>query len=406
MDIFNFLDITFWSGVLASIIAAGICAAITKGFTSFLFYRNAPYSGKWLDEIRDEFGELVKQDEYFLKHNAKTGEISGTIHRILPEAQNYRRCHCTGVVDGDSMILIFWPIRKNNNISKVNGCIYLKLECDNQFSGYYTTQRNGEICFNKIVLKRNSNNDFEIRATKYEKDSRWITDAKINNIAVEMLKKKLSLGDVLDAGAGTGYLSKSLMNSKIPYASLTLVDASANMLKIAKQRLPEANIVCNTIENFSFENKSAFNTIVTRQIYHYVDNVEETIAALKRMIRHNGYIYVGQFVLHNENDDIWLTSLMQRISKSRKRSILSSNLIKQFQEAGFTLIETQFTPYEENLKDFYKRSVDSELTYTELLHKSKEELTDDVITSLKISQASDNLIFYVDFGHYLFKYED
>lgn len=145
----DILNVSFISGILASIIAALIIDVIKE----IVIYKRAPFTGEWVDEICDQSGNVVKVDEYKLKQNKRNNIIKGKIQRVLPNAQSYRKCYCIGVVDGEFMILIFWPIRENN-ISRVNGCMYLKHEFDNEFKGYYMTEHNEKIDMTPITLKK------------------------------------------------------------------------------------------------------------------------------------------------------------------------------------------------------------------------------------------------------------
>lgn len=122
--------------------------------------------------------------------------------------------------------------------------------------------------------------DFQKRACSYELQSRWVTSTSINTIPYNYLSRRSSMGDALDAGGGTGYLSSFLLK-KIPASSLTIVDASKNMLEIARERIPSANLVNMSIESFCSENDLTFDTIIARQIFHYVDDVDITLELLR-----------------------------------------------------------------------------------------------------------------------------
>lgn len=141
-------------GVVIGIAIGIILVAIAYSVYSFVAYKKSPLTGEWYDEICDEEGHILKTDVFSLKHNCFNNTIKGRVHRIKPENQNYRRCHCVGVYDSGHMILIFWPIRKNNT-SRVNGCIYMNLENDNFFRGYYLTEHYGQMDMTPITLKKN-----------------------------------------------------------------------------------------------------------------------------------------------------------------------------------------------------------------------------------------------------------
>jgi len=57
---------------------------------------------------------------------------------------------------------------------------------------------------------------------------------------------------MLDLGCGTG-LSSAIMRARWPSAKLTAIDKSESMLKIASERLGDANLLCASMESFTPE---------------------------------------------------------------------------------------------------------------------------------------------------------
>lgn len=243
--------------------------------------------------------------------------------------------------------------------------------------------------------------DFAIRANSYENQSRWVKDKIINDIPKKYLEILDDLGDVLDAGGGTGYLSTYILEDA-KFRSLTIVDASIEMLAIAKQRNPRAILINQPIETYAKNSDKRYDIVLARQILHYVNDVDIVLDALNILLKDNGYLYIGQFIVPDLASDKWHGNIIHHISKNRKRSFEFSSFLNVFIDHGFELIFDDLTPYEENIKNFYNRRINN-ISFSELLRISKETLTDKVRDSLKISVTDDNLFFTVSFCHMLLR---
>lgn len=206
-----------------------------------------------------------------------------------------------------------------------------------------------------MIIKASSAQDFQIRASSFENRSRWVKDDTINSVPFFFLSNRESLGSVLDAGGGTGYLSWFL-TSRLPASSVTIVDASENMLRVAEERLPKSNCICSPLESYFNNNVNEYDTILARQILHYVDDVNAVLVILREMLRKGGLIYVGQFVVCDNDSNSWHEELIKNISRNRKRSFILKNFIDLFKNNAFNVLNVKTTPYEENLRDFYTRS--------------------------------------------------
>ena len=240
--------------------------------------------------------------------------------------------------------------------------------------------------------------DFQKRANNFEERSQWVTDKIINNIPFEFLSFRKDLGDIFDAGGGTGYLSYYLI-SKMPATSVTIVDASINMLQKARERLPEAVTVNGTIESYCRMNNRKFDTILARQIFHYVDNTNLIIRLLRDKLKDNGILYVGQFVVHDEETSVWNNLLMKEISKSRRRSFIINDFIDLFLQNGFKVLEFCTTNYQDNLKDFYKRRTNNECSYEILLKNMTEAVNENIKKKMDLKLIDDNMFFSYQFCH-------
>lgn len=121
-----------------------------------------------------------------------------------------------------------------------------------------------------------------------EYDSRWshyvwaTTEATIKRLPDR-------LGDVLDIGCGTGALLSRLQKDQ-PASRLTGVDASAEMLKIARDRLPpELTLRRSWAEELPFAN-CTFDTVVSCNMFHFIRLPHNALDEMLRVLRPGGLL--------------------------------------------------------------------------------------------------------------------
>ena len=138
----------FCMGIITGIISSTIILLAKIFYTNVIYYTHSKYSGKWIDEIYDENGNIVKKDEYTLKHHKRNNTITGTIKRVYPVEQTHRVWKCSGVLSGEHLILSFW----SEDVIKSDGCIYAILKEDFTYDGYYLKAEDPDINLIKIKL--------------------------------------------------------------------------------------------------------------------------------------------------------------------------------------------------------------------------------------------------------------
>lgn len=144
-------------------------------------------------------------------------------------------------------------------------------------------------------MNRKHQTDREVVRDTYAKlaseyDKRWsfyvraTTDATVGRLP-------LSLGDTLDVGCGTGALLTRLM-SVSPDSNFTGVDASVEMLGVARARLP-AEVTLNQCwaEELAFDDCS-FDTVISCNMFHYIRRPDTALAEMMRVLRPNGALVI------------------------------------------------------------------------------------------------------------------
>lgn len=96
---------------------------------------------------------------------------------------------------------------------------------------------------------------------------------------------------VLDVACGTGVLIPDYLARNV--ASVTAIDISSEMVKIAQSKFPQENvrILCGDVENTPFESK--FDSIVVYNAFPHFPNPEGLIAVLSDLLEEGGTLTVA-----------------------------------------------------------------------------------------------------------------
>jgi|GEM_PF-4820550 len=244
--------------------------------------------------------------------------------------------------------------------------------------------------------------DFKKRAKNFEGHSRWATDRNINKIPLKYLLQIHPAGDLLDAGGGTGYLSYFL-SQHIKFNSISLVDVSKDMLAEAERKAYGVNIFNSSIEDFCNTSQKKFDTILIRQVLHYVNHVDEVISLLAAVLKKTGLIYIGQFLENNDECKKWHNQLMQEISRNRRRTLSCNELLEYVRKNNLEIIQNDVTLFEENLLDFYDKRIIDSFSFEELKNKMISLVNKNIEEKMSIRITADNVYFTVKFHHFLLK---
>lgn len=95
--------------------------------------------------------------------------------------------------------------------------------------------------------------------------------------------------DVLDIACGTGTLFPFYFERDVK--SITGIDISPEMVKIAKSKFPETEIICGDAEEYIFDKK--FDTIMIYNAFPHFPNPEKLIENLARYLKDSGRISIA-----------------------------------------------------------------------------------------------------------------
>ena len=95
--------------------------------------------------------------------------------------------------------------------------------------------------------------------------------------------------DVLDVACGTGVLFPDYLSRNV--GSLTAIDISPEMAKLAQSKFPQAEVICADVENTDFGRK--FDCIVVYNAFPHFPEPEKLIQTLSGLLKEGGMLTVA-----------------------------------------------------------------------------------------------------------------
>ena len=95
--------------------------------------------------------------------------------------------------------------------------------------------------------------------------------------------------DVLDVACGTGVLFPDYLARNV--ASLTAVDISPEMVKIARSKYPQVTVLCADVETAAFDRK--FDCILVYNAFPHFPDPENLIRVLRGLLKPGGTLTVA-----------------------------------------------------------------------------------------------------------------
>lgn len=95
--------------------------------------------------------------------------------------------------------------------------------------------------------------------------------------------------DVLDVACGTGVLFGDYLKRNV--ASVTGIDISPQMAKIAASKFPQVNVICGDVEQAVFDRE--FDCVMVYNAFPHFPDPERLIAALAKLVKPGGKLSVA-----------------------------------------------------------------------------------------------------------------
>lgn len=94
--------------------------------------------------------------------------------------------------------------------------------------------------------------------------------------------------DVLDVACGTGVLFPDYLKREV--ASVTGIDISPQMVKIAQEKYPQIPVICDDVEIHPFSRQ--FDVVMVYNAFPHFPNPESLISVLARLVKKGGRVSI------------------------------------------------------------------------------------------------------------------
>lgn len=126
----------------------------------------------------------------------------------------------------------------------------------------------------------------------------WDKDQNRNEEVISFILEKSGIRkgvSVLDVASGTGVLFGDYLKLG---ASVTGIDISEEMLKFAKEKFPQVNLICEDAEDFRFSNQ--YDVIMIYNAFPHFPNPEMLLGNLTKALKKGGRLTVAHGMSEKE----------------------------------------------------------------------------------------------------------
>ena len=120
----------------------------------------------------------------------------------------------------------------------------------------------------------------------------WDSDMERNEVIISRILDNAGVDtgmDVLDVACGTGVLFPDYLKRNV--ASVTGIDISPEMAKIAAAKFPEVNVVCGDVECYEFDKK--FDVVMIYKAFPHFPDPAGVIKAMAKLVKPGGRLCVA-----------------------------------------------------------------------------------------------------------------
>jgi malonyl-CoA O-methyltransferase len=192
----------------------------------------------------------------------------------------------------------------------------------------------------KEIIKRN----FSRYAAYYDRYS------SIQNLCASRLISKIktnNFANILEVGCGTGNYTK-LLSERFSKAKIKTIDISFEMIKVAKEKLPDRKIEFVLTDGETADFNERFDLISSNACFQWFTNLEKSLARYKRLLNRNGVISFSTFgPLTFRELDISLRELFIENIETSSCAFLEKINIKKILKSLFKEIEIEQKIYKE-----------------------------------------------------------
>lgn len=191
---------------------------------------------------------------------------------------------------------------------------------------------------------------FTERAASYDQ-AEWVHDPAIMGVILDFLGPARGQR-IVDVGAGTGAVLAGALAACPSLGRCVAVDLSYQML--AQSRHPRTLSCCGDAASMPFPDGS-FDAAVCRQSLHYVEDLDQCLREIHRVLVPAGVLVVGQMTPFGETDEEWWKMIVKTRQPLRRRCLTLHDLLAALMRAAFNVVRTVQVRATESLNAWLER---------------------------------------------------
>ncbi|HOW70922.1 MAG TPA: methyltransferase domain-containing protein [Phycisphaerae bacterium] len=174
---------------------------------------------------------------------------------------------------------------------------------------------------------------FKERAASYDQ-AEWVHDPGVMAVTLDFLG--LAAGQrILDVGAGTGAVLAAALAACPSLGPCVAVDLSREMLaQIRDSRI----LTCGGDAEALPILDGFFDAVACRQSLHYVEDLDQCLREIRRVLAATGILLVGQMTPFGEADEEWWKVIVKTRQPLRRRCLTLHELLVALMRTDFVVV--------------------------------------------------------------------
>lgn len=202
---------------------------------------------------------------------------------------------------------------------------------------------------------------FAQRAATYDL-APWVRDPRILATTIAFIDPRPGQR-IIDLGAGTGAVLEAVLAACPDVGLCVAVDISPDMLaRVRDSRIRACRGDAQELPGAD----SAFDVAVCRQTLHYVDDLHRCLREVRRVLRPDGALVVGQMTPFGAEDETYWEAIVRLRQPLRRHDLTPAELTHLVRSSGFRVIRTTQVRARESLNSWLARYEDTDRQLAEL----------------------------------------
>lgn len=211
------------------------------------------------------------------------------------------------------------------------------------------------------LVDRDLARHFAQRAATYDL-APWVRDPRIMATTIDFIDPRPGQ-KIVDVGAGTGAVLEAVLAARPDVGECVAVDISPEMLARIRNRRIRS---CKGDAQELPWHDAAFDAAICRQTLHYVDDLDRCLAQIRRVLRPEGVLVIGQMTPFSDEDETYWEAIVRLRQPLRRHDLTAGELTSLVHRNGFRIVRTTQTRARESLNSWLARYEDTDRQLAEL----------------------------------------